>query len=161
MKRIRFIIVGVGKIGAGLLQKLSKDYELLCIDNAPGMDEQVRKLRGETTTVMQGDATSRLVLEEVGVNDAECVIVTTTSEPVNIEVCRILKEHFRPKRVIAVGNGNNDWRMLKAARLGIAVSTGEGCAVATMLHADIQAGGILEALDLLLHPQRLRATLRT
>lgn len=112
MKRIRFIIVGVGKIGAGLLQKLSKDYELLCIDNAPGMDEQVRKLRGETTTVMQGDATSRLVLEEVGVNDAECVIVTTTSEPVNIEVCRILKEHFRPKRVIAVGTSMEGIRQL-------------------------------------------------
>jgi Trk K+ transport system NAD-binding subunit len=104
MKRTRFIIIGVGKIGADLLQKLSKDYELLCIDNAPGMNERVRKLRGEGgTTVMQADATSRLALEEAGINDAECVIVTTTSEPVNIEVCRLLKEHFRPKRVIAIG----------------------------------------------------------
>ena len=63
--------------------------------------------------------------------------------------------------VIAVGNGNNDWRMLEAARLGIAVATGEGCAVAALLHADIHAASIHEALDLLLHPQRLRATLRS
>jgi trk/ktr system potassium uptake protein len=113
MKRTRFIIVGVGKIGADLLQKLSKDYELLCIDNAPGMDERVKKLRGEgATAVMQADATSRLVLEEAGVNEADCVIVTTTAEPVNIEVCRLLKEHFRPKRVIAIGTSHDGIKQL-------------------------------------------------
>ena len=103
MKRTRLIIIGVGKIGADLLQKLPKDYELLCIDNAPGMEERVKKLRGEGALVMQADATSRLVLDEANVNEAECVIITTTSEPVNIEVCRLLKEHFLPRRVIAVG----------------------------------------------------------
>jgi Trk K+ transport system NAD-binding subunit len=103
MKRTRLIIIGVGKIGADLLQKLSKDYELLCIDNAPSTEERVKKLRGDGALVMQADATSRLVLDEANVSGAECVIVTTTSEPVNIEVCRLLKEHFRPKRVIAVG----------------------------------------------------------
>jgi Trk K+ transport system NAD-binding subunit len=112
MKRTRLIVIGVGKIGADLLQKLSKDYELLCIDNAPGMDEIVKKLRGEGTVVMQADATSRLVLEEAGVNEAECVIITTTSEPVNIEVCRLLQEHFRPKRVIAVGTSSEGIRRL-------------------------------------------------
>jgi P-type E1-E2 ATPase len=64
------------------------------------------------------------------------------------------------EEVVAIGNGNNDRRMLKAARLGIAVSTGEGCAVAALVNADIQTGNIHEALDLLLHPLRLRATLR-
>ena len=112
MKRTRLIIIGFGKIGEDLLQKLSKDYDLLCIDNAPGTEERVRKLRGEAAVVMQADATSRLVLEEAGVNDAECVIITTTSEPVNLEVCRLLKEHFRPKRVIAVGTSTEGVKQL-------------------------------------------------
>ena len=34
--------------------------------------------------------------------------------------------------VVAFGNGSNDRRMLKAARIGIAVSLGEGCAVDAM-----------------------------
>ena len=39
--------------------------------------------------------------------------------------------------VIAFGNGNNDRKMLKAARIGIAVSQGEGCAVDAITSADI------------------------
>jgi Trk K+ transport system NAD-binding subunit len=112
MKRTRLIIIGIGKIGADLLQKLSKDYELLCIDNAPGAEERVKKLRGEGAVVIQADATSRLVLEEANVNEAECVITTTTSEPVNIEICRLLREHFRPKRVIAVGTSTEGLKRL-------------------------------------------------
>ncbi|NMC74942.1 MAG: hypothetical protein GYA56_11410 [Geobacteraceae bacterium] len=57
-------------------------------------------------------------------------------------------------------NGNNDRLMLKAARLGIAVCEGEGCAVAALMNADIQARSIGEALGLLLNPKRLKATLR-
>jgi Trk K+ transport system NAD-binding subunit len=61
---------------------------------------------------MQADATSRLVLDEANVDEAECVIITTTSEIVNIEVCRLLKEHFRPKRVIAVGTSSEGIKRL-------------------------------------------------
>ncbi len=64
------------------------------------------------------------------------------------------------KRVIAFGNGNNDRGMLKAARVGMAVSQGEGCAVDALLAADVQVTGADIGLDLLLHPKRLKATLR-
>ncbi len=62
--------------------------------------------------------------------------------------------------VIAFGNGNNDRRMLKAAKIGIAVSEGEGCAVDAIQAADIHVRSALEGLDLLLHPKRMKATLR-
>jgi soluble P-type ATPase len=62
--------------------------------------------------------------------------------------------------VVALGNGNNDRRMLKAARVGIAVSEGEGCAVDAIRSADILVNGAMGALDLLLNPKRLKATLR-
>ncbi|MFZ5452589.1 MAG: HAD family hydrolase [Thermodesulfobacteriota bacterium] len=60
----------------------------------------------------------------------------------------------------AVGNGRNDALMLKKAALGIAVVQTEGAATAALLAADVVTPGIIEALDLLLHPDRLRATLR-
>jgi soluble P-type ATPase len=65
-----------------------------------------------------------------------------------------------PGKVIAIGNGKNDRRMLKAARIGIAVSGGEGCAVDALLNADIHVRSAGEGLDLLMHPNRVKATLR-
>ena len=62
--------------------------------------------------------------------------------------------------VVAFGNGNNDRKMLKAARIGIAVSQGEGCAVDAITSADIHVTSANIGLDLLLHPKRIKATQR-
>ncbi len=61
---------------------------------------------------------------------------------------------------VAVGNGRNDRLMLKAAGLGIAVILDEGAAFETLAAADVVCQGILPALELLVHPLRLTATLR-
>ncbi len=62
--------------------------------------------------------------------------------------------------VVAIGNGSNDVEMLKAAALGIAVIGREGCAREALVAADVVVTDIHTALDLLLKPQRLTATLR-
>jgi len=62
---------------------------------------------------------------------------------------------------VCIGNGHNDRLMLQAAALGIAVLQTEGAAMAAVIAADILAPGIADALDLLLHPLRLAATLRS
>jgi len=61
---------------------------------------------------------------------------------------------------VAMGNGANDAQMLAAARLGIAVLGHEGLAVAAFQAADLIVPDVADALDLLLHPKRLIATLR-
>jgi len=65
-----------------------------------------------------------------------------------------------PDRVVAFGNGNNDRQMLKIARIGIAVSEGEGCSVDALTAANIHVNRAIDALDLMLNPKRLKATLR-
>jgi len=65
-----------------------------------------------------------------------------------------------PDAVIAIGNGQNDALMLKAAALGIAVIQVEGAAQAALAAADIVFPAITDALDALLRPTRLIATLR-
>jgi len=65
------------------------------------------------------------------------------------------------RRVIAIGNGANDAAMLREAAFGIAVLGGEGLAVACLTAADVVVPDIGSALDLLLRPRRLLATLRT
>jgi soluble P-type ATPase len=62
---------------------------------------------------------------------------------------------------VCVGNGRNDRLMLREAGLGIAVVQAEGAAVRTVLTADVLSPSILTALDLLTHPLRLVATLRS
>ncbi len=63
-------------------------------------------------------------------------------------------------RVVAFGNGLNDRGMLKIARLGIIVVGPEGCAVESLLAAKVQVASAEDGLDLLIHPKRLKATLR-
>jgi|HubBroStandDraft_5_1064220.scaffolds.fasta_scaffold682074_1 soluble P-type ATPase len=71
---------------------------------------------------------------------------------------------FDLQYVAAFGNGNNDRLMLKAVKegggLAIAVDNGEGCAMDAMRSADLFIAGAANALDLLLDPVRLKATLR-
>jgi len=119
MKRNKFVIVGVGNVGAGLLEMLPKEIDILCIDNAPGAEEKAKKIRGDNVRVVRGDATSRLVLEEAGVDDADCVIISTTKEKISLEVAALLKDHFSPKRVISVGITNSGIQRLE--ELGVEV----------------------------------------
>lgn len=65
------------------------------------------------------------------------------------------------KSVVAIGNGRNDRKMLKAAALGIAIIQREGAAAETLAAADVVCGSIINALELLTNPDRLVATLRS
>jgi soluble P-type ATPase len=64
------------------------------------------------------------------------------------------------EQVIALGNGNNDRLMLQAARIGVAVMLAEGCAGQALTAADILVHSPLDAFNLLLSPNRLKAVLR-
>ncbi|MGE5416203.1 MAG: HAD family hydrolase [Acidobacteriota bacterium] len=60
----------------------------------------------------------------------------------------------------AIGNGTNDGPMFSEAELSIAILGSEGCAVKSMMQADILVKDICDALDLLLIEKRLVASLR-
>lgn len=67
---------------------------------------------------------------------------------------------LRAERVIAMGNGFNDVKMLENAALGIGVINEEGCAGPIFTTADLSICGIVRALELLIEQKRLIATLR-
>ena len=60
-----------------------------------------------------------------------------------------------------IGNGRNDRLMLRAAALGIAVVLAEGASTETVAAARVVTTSITDALDLLIRPLRLVATLRS
>ena len=69
-------------------------------------------------------------------------------------------ERLGAQRCVAVGNGANDVPMFRAAGLGIAVLGAEGTHSEALHAATIACRSIAEALDLLLEPRVLTATLR-
>ncbi len=73
-----------------------------------------------------------------------------------LEIVQTLGEN-----VMCVGNGYNDVLMFDAAGLSVAVIEREGTYAGLIAHADIVTKSILDAFDLLLYKDRMRATLRT
>jgi P-type E1-E2 ATPase len=65
------------------------------------------------------------------------------------------------EHTVCIGNGRNDRLMLQAAGLGIALVLEEGAAMVTLTSADVVCTGIVPALNLLMNPLRLTATLRS
>lgn len=63
-------------------------------------------------------------------------------------------------KCIAIGNGRNDKLMCRASALAIAVMEQEGMCGRLLGEADVCTRNIEDALDLLLRPKRLIATLR-
>ena len=79
------------------------------------------------------------------------------------EVGAIKADHVRSLTggVVTIGNGFNDVAMSDESDLSICVLGPEGCCGKLAAHCDILSRSIEDALDLLLKPNRLRATLRT
>jgi soluble P-type ATPase len=142
------------------LEYLVSDYTgTLSVDGRllPGVRERLNLIAAFMEVHILTADTFGKVLEEL--KGMPCQIHILTGADHDIQKEDYIKR-LGPERVIAFGNGNNDRRMLKAAKIGIAVSEGEGCAVDAIQAADIHVRSALDGLDLLLHPKRMKATLR-
>jgi len=132
---------------------LALDGELL-----PGVRESLDALAARAqvhvvTADTFGLAKDRLAGVPVGVT----IIPAESQDQTKLDFVTRLGED----RVMAIGNGRNDCRMLAAAAVGVALIQREGACAAAMMSADVVCTQILDALDLLLRPKRLIATLRS
>jgi soluble P-type ATPase len=124
----------------------------------PGVSERLNALSGKlNVVVLTADTFGRAAIELAGVS---CSL--TVLPPENQDVAkRSVVERLGSDSTVCIGNGRNDNLMLNAAGLGIAVILEEGAARVTLAAADVVCTSILSALDLLTHPLRLVATLRS
>jgi soluble P-type ATPase len=79
----------------------------------------------------------------------------TDAEAKNEELVKLGKEV-----TIAVGNGNNDFLMLKNAVLGLVIIGSEGAAIKSILNADVAFPDPISAIDFLMDETMMIATLR-
>ena len=122
-----------------------------------GVEERMRALKDRVSIhVLTADTygTVRAQCDPIGVHvetfpragAAEC----------KLEIVQRLGSH-----VMCVGNGFNDVLMFDAADLSVAVLEKEGTYAGLIAHADIVTRSIVDAFDLLIRTDRMRATLRT
>ncbi len=71
-----------------------------------------------------------------------------------------LVQQLGESNTICIGNGNNDVSMLREAALSVCIIGEEGASTEAMLSSDVVVPDINSALELLLKPNRLVATLR-
>ena len=128
---------------------LSRDGRLL-----PGVATRLRKLARKVSVLVVTADTFETARQALAGLPVEVHLVRTGRDK-----ARLVAENG-PQTVAAIGNGQNDVAMFRKVKLGIAVIGPEGCAAELLAVADIAVRDVRDGLDLLLHPLRIKATLR-
>lgn len=124
----------------------------------PGVKERLGRLRRNLDIVLvTADTHGRQVAIDRELDlDAHRLEKGQAEAPQKAELVRRLGSDS----TVAIGNGANCALMLKEAAIGIAVIEAEGTSVAALQSSDVVVRSIVDALDMLLNPRRLVATLR-
>jgi soluble P-type ATPase len=129
---------------------------------ADGVEERLLKLLEVVDVHILTSDTFGTAREELRRIPAHVMILV--EEHHDIQKQEYVRSRCDPRHAAAFGNGNNDRLLLKTVKeaggIAVAVDNGEGCATETLLNANLFISGAANALDLLLDPKRLKATLR-
>lgn len=154
------ISVSVPGWGELEIEYLVLDYNGTCAFNGKlkeGVKEMLEKIsRYIKVFIITADTYDNIDHE---VNVMGFNVLKVKKEESGAEKAKIVRE-LGPEKVVAIGNGANDAAMLREASLGIGVVGEEGCASSLIKEADFIVPDIVHALSIILHPERIVATLR-
>ena len=98
----RIFIVGLGQTGRELLFQLKGSVRLVGIDLKEEKLARAREFLKDEVELVLSDGTSRLTWERLGLKPEEAVVAICGRDDINLEVCRVAKEYFGVKRMLAV-----------------------------------------------------------
>ncbi|MDD5244230.1 MAG: HAD family hydrolase [Syntrophorhabdaceae bacterium] len=154
------ISVSVPGWGELEIEYLVLDYNGTCAFNGKlkeGVKEMLEKISRYIKIFIITSDTYDNVDREINVMGFN--VLKVKKEESGTEKAKIVRE-LGPEKVVAIGNGANDAIMLREASLGIGVIGEEGCATSLIKEADFVVPDIIDALSIILHPERIVATLR-
>ena len=96
---MRVIIVGAGRVGRGLAERLEDRGENVILIERD--QQQVERARNAGFTVHHGDGTDVNVLESVGAENAKIVAAATGDDDSNLLVAQLVNSNFDVETVIA------------------------------------------------------------
>lgn len=105
-----------------------------------------------------------LTADTFGTAEVECEDLDVTIKTINSEDASTYKrkvvESLGDKNSICVGNGYNDIEMFKVAGLSICTMQSEGTSGKLFMYSDIVTKSISDAIDIIMSPSKIKATLR-
>ena len=158
--KISMIRLDIPGFGILELRHLVSDFSGTLAEDGvllPKIQEKLRELSGHLTVHVITSDTFGTAREEL--SGVTCRLQVLEGHR-HLEQKETYISSLGSDTVVAFGNGNNDAGMLRAARLGICVCLKEGCSVAALHASAVLVSSPVDAIDLLLNPKRLTATLR-
>lgn len=107
---MRVILVGEGRAILFLAQAFrAKGHHLTVIDPLP--EECVRLVSRLDATVVNGDGSDPVVLEDAGARSADIVLAATLRDADNLVVCQLARSRFGVPRSVALVNDPDNQRL--------------------------------------------------
>lgn len=153
----RIMIVGGGNVGAGLAQRLEKDYSVKLIEhNAQRAAELAEKLHD--TIVFYGDASDQELLTEEHIDQVDVFIALTNDDEANI-MSAMLAKRLGAKKVMVLIERSAYVDLVQGSVIDIAISPQQATISALLGHvrkADIVSvsslrRGVAEAIEAIAH----------
>lgn len=106
-RRLFFVIVGCGSLGAHLSKTLSdRGYEVIVIDrNKKSFKKLGVDFAGMT---IEGDATDLEFLTELNLKEVTALVAVTEEDNINLMVCQIAKELYGVKVIARLYNAEKE-----------------------------------------------------
>ena len=144
---MKVLIVGGGKVGSDLAALLlASQHDVIMIEERA---EVVARLQKEFAPgiVHRGSGTDPLLLEAVGIHQADVVAAVTGQDETNIVIATLARFAFAAPRVIArVNNPKNAWMF--TTQMGVDVALNQADVMARLIAEEMSLGDMMTLLKL-------------
>ena len=140
------VIVGAGKSGTFLAEKLRAKHKLTLVEARPDRADQVA-LRMPDVTVVRGDGCEPSVLDRAGVAHADLIAALTGDDEDNLVVSFLAKTTYQVPLVFARTNHpKNEWLFTSSWGVDVAVSTAS--VIYSLIDKEVSLGDVITLMGL-------------
>lgn len=140
------IIVGGGKSGVYLAEKLRQGHDVTVIENRPERAEYVAA-RMPGVTVIRGDGCEPAVLDRANMGHADLVAALTGDDEDNLVVSFLAKTTHQVPMVFARTNHpKNEWMFTKQWGVDVAISTAQ--IISDLIEKEVSLGDVITLMRL-------------
>jgi len=141
------VIAGGGRTGSQLaLLLLSGEHQVIVIEH---QKEKLTRLHQElpTESIYEGNPTDPIVLEQVGIRNANVIAACMSDDPSNLALCFLARKMFGVPRTIArVNNPRNAW--LFNGEFHVDVALNQANVFANLIQEEMSMGDMMTLLKL-------------
>lgn len=144
---MKVLIVGGGKVGSDLAALLlTSQHEVILIEERADVVTRLQK-EFAPGIVHRGSGTDPLLLEAVGIHQADVVAAVTGQDETNIVIATLARFAFTTPRVIArVNNPKNAWMF--TPQMGVDVALNQADVMARLIAEEMSLGDMMTLLKL-------------